>query len=142
GRQNSGLAFYLCDLLCKKLSGELKIDSKPDIGTHYTVELPLPATEMIGEPSEVLEDTLFKINIINPSIREIINAIIIENGGILFDKNRALWQDEYDILITDFDKKARKPILFLRNDIIEHRMITPSLVECNYNFNDEILNAI
>lgn len=74
--------------------------------------MPLPATEMIGEPSEVLEDTLFKINIINPSIREIINAIIIENGGILFDKNRALLQDEYDILITDFDKKARKPILF------------------------------
>ncbi|HHQ6610825.1 phosphotransferase RcsD [Morganella morganii] len=142
GRPNSGLAFYLCDLLCKKLKGELKIDSKPDIGTHYSVELPLPATEMIGEPSEVLEDTLFKINIINPSIREIINTIIIENGGILFDKNRALLQDEYDILITDFDKKARKPILFLRNDIIEHKMITPSLVECNYNFNDEILNAI
>lgn len=141
-RPNSGLAFYLCELLCKKLKGKLKIDSKPDIGTHYTVELPLPATESRGEPSGILEDTLFKLNIINPSIREIINAIISENGGILFDKNRALLQDEYDILITDFDKKARKPILFLRNDVVEHKMITPSLVECNYNFNDEILNAI
>ncbi|MFT4466046.1 MAG: ATP-binding protein [Sodalis sp. (in: enterobacteria)] len=76
-QRGSGLTWFLCDQLCRRMGGRLAIQSRVDIGTCYTLSLPLaPLEGDAGEEAEkLLEDTLVLLEIRNEKIRTIVSGI-------------------------------------------------------------------
>ncbi|MCR2752435.1 ATP-binding protein, partial [Salmonella enterica] len=52
----SGLTFFLCNQLCKKLNGQLDIRSKVDIGTRYTIRVAMEMERKEPQEQEKLLD--------------------------------------------------------------------------------------
>ncbi|QTL41231.1 phosphotransferase RcsD [Xenorhabdus budapestensis] len=139
---NSGLVFYLCNQLCKKMEGSFEIKSKQGLGTHYIVSLPFPQYGEHVETPQLLEGIIVLIDISNPEIKKIIHNHLDNYGAIYFDKSTESVTEEYDIILTDKQCKAEKPTILLVGNLVGFKKMKPNLVQCNYNFAGAVINAI
>ncbi|WP_340616457.1 phosphotransferase RcsD [Xenorhabdus entomophaga] len=140
---NSGMAFYLCNQLCKRMGGSLDIKSKLGLGTHYVINLPLSQyDDENGETPQLLEGIAILIDINNPEISKIIHTYLSNYGATYFDKSKGNITEEYDIILTDKQYKEEKPTILLVGNLLEFKQIKPGLVQCNYNLVDAVINAI
>ncbi len=140
---NSGMTFYLCHQLCYRMKGEFFIKSKVGIGSHYTVTLPL---ELENEQSSKSLPLLDGINILhdirNPEIHKIIQQHLMTYGANYSDMAKNNCHSSYDLFITDHKTEYNKPTIYLVDNIINYRVVKQNLIKCNFNFNDELINAI
>ncbi|SFN87864.1 phosphotransferase RcsD [Xenorhabdus japonica] len=140
---NSGMTFYLCNQLCKRMGGNLDIKSKLGLGTHYVINLPLfQHDDGNGETLQLLEGITVLIDINNPEISKIIHTYLNSYGAKYFDKRKENITKEYDIILTDKQYKEEKPTILLVSNLAGFKQLEPGLVQCNYNFVDAVINAI
>ncbi|PHM37468.1 phosphotransferase RcsD [Xenorhabdus innexi] len=139
---NSGLAFYLCNKLCKKMGGNLEISSKLGLGTHYVVSLPLSQQDEDVEIPQLLEGIIALIDISNPEIKKIIHNHLDNYGATYFEKSTENVTEEYDIILTDKQNKTKKPTILLVGNLVGFKQMQTGLVQCNYNFVGDVINAI
>ncbi|KOY60955.1 DNA mismatch repair protein MutT [Photorhabdus heterorhabditis] len=139
-QSNSGLTFYLCDQLCRKLNGHFTIDSKPNLGTHYTISLPLIIDQ--DQCPQLLEDITALLDISNTEIRKIIQNYLRHYGAAYFDKKKENISREYDIILTDKPYDSARSTILLVGDLAGLEQMTPDYIRCNYNLNEAIINAI
>ncbi|MDC9590162.1 phosphotransferase RcsD [Xenorhabdus sp. XENO-10] len=145
---NSGMTFYLCNQLCKRMGGNLDIKSKLGLGTHYVINLPLSQhDDENGETPQLLEGVTVLIDINNPEISKIIHTYLNSYGAEYFgreyfDKRKENITKEYDIILTDKQYKEEKPTILLVSSLAGFTQLEPGLVQCNYNFVDAVINAI
>ncbi len=72
-QRGTGLAWFLCQQMAKKMGGNLDIQSKIGIGTRYRLRLVLPRVEK-NEPSDqekILAGTVAMLDIANEEIQGI-----------------------------------------------------------------------
>ncbi|MDC9596525.1 phosphotransferase RcsD [Xenorhabdus anantnagensis] len=150
---NSGMTFYLCNQLCKRMGGNLDIKSKLGLGTHYVINLPLSQHgDENGETPQLLDGITVLIDINNPEISKIIHTYLNSYGAEYFgreyfsreyfDKRKENITKEYDIILTDKQYKEEKPTILLVSSLAGFKQLEPGLVQCNYNFVDAVINAI
>ncbi|AYA39839.1 phosphotransferase RcsD [Xenorhabdus nematophila] len=140
---NSGMTFYLCNQLCKKMGGSLEIKSKLGLGTHYVISLPLlQHDDENGETPQLLEGITALIDINSPEVNKIIHSYLNNYGATYFDKSKENITEEYDIILTDRQYDEEKPTILLVGDLSGFKQVKPGLVQCNYNFVDAVINAI
>ncbi|MBI6547402.1 phosphotransferase RcsD [Xenorhabdus lircayensis] len=139
---NSGMTFYLCSQLCKRMGGSLEIKSKLGLGTHYVINLPLQHDDENGETPQLLEGIKALVDINNPEISKIIHTYLNNYGAAYFDKSRESVTEEYDIILTDKQYKEEKPTILLVGSLAGFKQLKPGLVQCNYNLVDAVINAI
>ncbi|WP_426576949.1 phosphotransferase RcsD [Xenorhabdus stockiae] len=139
---NSGLAFYLCNQLCKKMGGNLQINSKLGLGTHYVVSLPLSQQDEDIEIPQLLEGVIVLVDISNPEIKKIIHNHLDNYGATYFEKSTESVTEEYDIILTDKQNKTKKPTILLVGNLVGFKQMQAGLVQCNYNFVGDVINAI
>ncbi|MGL9773981.1 MAG: ATP-binding protein [Sodalis sp. (in: enterobacteria)] len=77
-QRGSGLTWFLCDQLCRRMNGRLAIQSRVDIGTRYSLSLPLAPLEGEDgkEAEKLLQDTLVLLDIRHEEIRTIVSAML------------------------------------------------------------------
>ncbi|OTA21174.1 multi-sensor hybrid histidine kinase [Xenorhabdus beddingii] len=140
---NSGMVFYLCNQLCKRMGGRLDIKSKLGLGTHYVINLPLLQNgDENGKTPQLLEGITALIDIHNPEISRIIHTYLNHYGAAYLDKGKDNLTGEYDIILTDREYKGEKPTILLVGSLAGFKQLKPGLVQCNYNFVDAVINAI
>ncbi|NHB93635.1 phosphotransferase RcsD [Photorhabdus cinerea] len=139
-QSNSGLTFYLCDQLCRKLSGHFTINSKPNLGTHYTISLPLIIDQDQCPP--LLEDITALLDISNTEIRKIIQNYLRHYGAAYFDKKKENISRDYDIILTDKPYDSARSTILLVGDLAGFEQMTPDYIRCNYNLSEAVINAI
>ncbi|WP_237387206.1 phosphotransferase RcsD [Xenorhabdus sp. Sc-CR9] len=140
---NSGMTFYLCNQLCKRMDGSLEIKSKLGLGTHYVISLPLlQHDDENGETPQLLEGITVLIDINNPEVNKIIHSYLNNYGAAYFDKSKENITEEYDIILTDKQYNEEKPAILLVGSSVGFKQVRPGLVQCNYNLVDAVINAI
>ncbi|MBE8595479.1 phosphotransferase RcsD [Xenorhabdus sp. BG5] len=146
---NSGMTFYLCNKLSKRMGGSLDIKSKLGLGTHYVINLPLSQhDDENSETPPLLEGITILIDINNPEIRKIVHTYLNNYGAAYFDKRKEGITEEYDIILTDrlYKEEKRykheKPTILLVGSLAGFKQLKPGMVQCNYNLADDIINAI
>ncbi|SFU41741.1 phosphotransferase RcsD [Xenorhabdus koppenhoeferi] len=140
---NSGMTFYLCNQLCKRMDGSLEIKSKLGLGTHYVISLPLLQHDNEnGETPQLLEGITVLIDINNPEVNKIIHSYLNNYGAAYFDKSKENITEEYDIILTDKQYNEEKPAILLVGNLAGFKQVRPGLVQCNYNLVDAVINAI
>ncbi|NHB61273.1 phosphotransferase RcsD [Photorhabdus sp. RW14-46] len=139
-QSNSGLTFYLCNQLCRKLNGHFTINSKPNLGTHYAISLPL----IIGQDQcpPLLEDITALLDISNTKIRKIVQNHLHHYGAVYFDKKPENMNREYDIMLTDKPYDSAKSAILLVDNLAGFEQIKPDYIRCNYNLGEAVINAI
>lgn len=141
---NSGIIFYLCHLLCKKIQGELIITSQESIGSHFQIVLPYQHIDTPERQFDILlEGINVKLEIKNPEIAKIIRQQLDKYGATYFDKNKENLYTEYDIILKDTpDDNPESATILLVNSIAGFEKISNNLAKCNYNFGDPLIEAI
>ncbi|PHM46032.1 hybrid sensory histidine kinase in two-component regulatory system with EvgA [Xenorhabdus mauleonii] len=140
---NSGMTFYLCNQLCKRMDGSLEIKSKLSLGTHYVINLPLVQhDEENSETPRLLEGVTALIDINNPEISKIIHTYLDDYGATYFVKGKENVTEECDIILTDKRYKEKKSTILLVGSLAGFERVKPGLIKCNYNFVDSVINAI
>ncbi|KLU15621.1 MULTISPECIES: phosphotransferase RcsD [Xenorhabdus] len=146
---NSGMTFYLCNQLSKRMGGSFDIKSKLGLGTHYVINLPLSQHEdENSETPPLLEGVTILIDINNPEISKIVHTYLNNYGAAYFDKRKEGTTEEYDIILTDrlYKEEKRykyeKPTILLVGSLAGFKQLKPGMVQCNYNLADDIINAI
>ncbi|PHM63654.1 phosphotransferase RcsD [Xenorhabdus ishibashii] len=145
---HSGMTFYLCNQLSKRMGGSLDIKSKLGLGTHYVINLPLSQYDENSETPQILEGITVLIDIHNPEINKIVHTYLNNYGATYFDKRKEGVTEEYDIILTDRlykeekQYKQKKPTILLVGSLTGFKQLKPGMVQCNYNLADDIINAI
>ncbi|OAT46040.1 two-component sensor protein [Proteus hauseri ATCC 700826] len=141
---NSGIIFYLCHLLCKKIQGDLTIKSQESIGSHFRIVLPYQHIDTQERSFDVLlEGVSAKLAIKNPEIEKIVCQQLDKYGATYFDKNKENLYPEYDIILKDTpDDKAESATILLVSTIVGFEKISKNLIKCNYNFGDALIESI
>ncbi|AOM40604.1 phosphotransferase RcsD [Xenorhabdus hominickii] len=139
---NSGMTFYLCNQLCKRMGGSFEIKSKLGLGTHYVINLPLLQHDDDSETPQILEGITALIDINNPEIRKIIHTYLNSYGAAYLEKSKEKVVEEYDIILTDKQYKEEKPTILLVSSLAGFKQVKLGMVQCNYNFVDAVINAI
>ncbi|MDC9605892.1 phosphotransferase RcsD [Xenorhabdus griffiniae] len=146
---NSGMTFYLCNQLSKRMGGSLDIRSKLGLGTHYVINLPLSHhDDENSETPPLLEGITVLTDINNPEISKIVHNYLNNYGAAYFDKRKEGITEEYDIILTDRlykeekQYKPEKPTILLVGSLAGFKQLKPGMVQCNYNLADDIINAI
>lgn len=116
--QGSGLGMAIVKKLIEKMNGEIRVDSKKNLGTRFTFQLPFPINkDALTEPEAICqeEDTdisqmkilLVEDNELNLEIAQFMledaGAVITvaENGKIALDKFLASTSKDFDLILTD-----------------------------------------
>ncbi|WP_334045017.1 phosphotransferase RcsD [Providencia huaxiensis] len=133
----SGITFYLCKLLVKKMNGVFSIRSSDAIGTHY--EVTLPAAK---EYPALLEDICIRLNIHNADISRIVRSTLTNYGAEYLDLSESSPHTNWDLLITDNNEECFENIVKVNGFLSGINQLQPHYIEANYNFADELIDAI
>ena len=139
----SGLTFYLCNQLCKKLGGQLEIRSKIDIGTRYTVRIRQTheAAEIETADEGLLEDVTVLLDITADEVRGIVTRVMSGYGAICIVADERQPTREYDVLLTDNAQNSDKYTLLLTSDEIGYQKLENCYVRANYNIGSALIDA-
>jgi two-component system sensor histidine kinase RcsD len=141
----SGLNFYLCNQLCKKLGGQLEIRSKIDIGTRYTVRikqtLEAVATEVEAADERLLDDVTVLLDITADEVRGIVTRIMSAYGAICIVADERQPTRDYDVLLTDNAQHCDHYTLLLTSDEIGFQALEKRYIRVNFNIGSALIDA-
>ena len=139
----SGLTFFLCNQLCKKLNGQLDIRSKVDIGTRYTIRVAMEMERKEPQEQEKLLDGVTALlDITSDEVRGIVTRLLQAYGAdCLVAEDRAVNRD-YDVLLTDNPQRADDYTLLLATDEPGWQALDKRYIRVNYNLNGALIDAV
>ncbi|VXC92180.1 phosphotransfer intermediate protein in two-component regulatory system with RcsBC [Enterobacterales bacterium 8AC] len=143
--QGSGLTFFLCNQLCKKLNGKLEIHSKIDIGTRYTirVSLELEKSQQEEEVQEKLLDGVTALlDITSEEVRSIVTHLLNAYGADCIVAEEHQLNRNYDVLLTDNPQQADDYTLLLASDETGWQQLDKGYIRVNYNLSGAMIDAI
>lgn len=138
----SGITFYLCKAISKKMNGTFTINSSPAIGSHYQLILPVKSATMADSYPTLLEDIHIRLAIHNADASRIIRNTLTHYGADFLDLHESSPHSDWDLLITDNDENQFKNIIKVSGTVLGVNSITSQHLEVNYNFADELIDAI
>ncbi|EMT6576471.1 phosphotransferase RcsD [Providencia rettgeri] len=138
----SGITFYLCKLLVKKMNGAFSIRSSDAIGTHYEITLPAAKELLVKNYPALLEDICIRLNIHNADISRIVRNILTNYGAEYLDLSESSPHTNWDLLITDNNEEYFENIVKVNGTLSGINQLQPHYIEANYNFADELIDAI
>ncbi len=141
--QASGMAFFLCKQLCKQMGGQLEINAKPNIGTRYTIQLPLTLKSSPDEQEEkLLEGVTALIDIAVEDVQRIVCRHLEHWGANCLTLDERLSGQEHDLLITDDPDRLTGWALLLAGDELGHSALNDQQMRVNYNLSNALLDAL
>ncbi|EPL9568588.1 phosphotransferase RcsD [Providencia rettgeri] len=138
----SGMTLYLCKLLAKKMNSTLSIRSSAAIGTHYELSLPAINESIVSEYPALLEGVYIRLNIHNADISRIVRSTLSNYGAEFLDLSESSAQPDWDLLITDNNEEAFEYTVKVDGSLSSLNIINHNYIEANYNFADEMIDAI
>ncbi|EJD6368500.1 phosphotransferase RcsD [Providencia rettgeri] len=138
----SGMTFYLCKLLVKRMNGTFSIRTSDAIGTHYEITLPATNELLVKDYPALLEDVYVRLNIHNADISRIIRNTLANYGAEFLDLNESSPHTDWDLLITDNNEECFEHIIKINGNLSGMHELQPHYIEVNYNFADELISAI
>ncbi|RLR17366.1 hypothetical protein D8L93_09865 [Sodalis-like symbiont of Bactericera trigonica] len=123
------------------MGGRLAIQSRVDIGTRYSLSLPL--TPLEGEETEkLLQDTLVLLDICNEEICTIASAMLEQWGAECVYVDEHHLDQEHNLLMTDDPARMEDYALLLDGDAQGVMALTTRRMQINYNFSAPMLEAM
>ncbi|MFI8416885.1 phosphotransferase RcsD [Serratia sp. NPDC078593] len=139
----SGLTFFLCNQLCKKLGGQLDIRSKVDIGTRYTIHVPLEIEQQEEEQQEKLLDGVTALlDITSEQVRGIVTHQLQSYGASCIIAEDSQIKRDYDVLLTDNPQRADDYTLLLASDEAGWQQLDKRYIRVNYNLASAMIDAM
>lgn len=139
----SGLTFFLCNQLCKKLNGQLDIRSKIDIGTRYTIRVPMEMEKKEAEAQEKLLDGVTPLlDITSEEIRSIVTRLLHAYGASCIVADERQINRDYDVLLTDNPQRADDYTLLLTSDEAGWQQLEKRYIRVNYNLSGAMIDAV
>lgn len=102
----TGLGLTICRNLAQALGGDITVESEPDVGSTFTIDLPLVAAETPDIPAPVEQDALLLVER-NPIARSMLKTLLEQRGlrvafaASLADAHAALGSDRFDQLLIE-----------------------------------------
>ncbi|MTC59412.1 phosphotransferase RcsD [Providencia rustigianii] len=140
--KRSGMTFYLCKLLTQKMHGSFSIKSSETIGTHYQILLPALMDQQTNEYPALLEDIYIRLNIHNADSARIVKRVLSNYGAEYLDIHESSPHGDWDLLLTDNDEIDFNNIIKINGNLRGIHKTKPNYIEVNYNFADELIDAI
>lgn len=142
--QNSGLALFLCDQLSHKLGGELDVNSKPDLGTHYQLTIKLaPETPHEEQEEPLLEGMNILLDITSGDIQHIVSHLLAGWGADCLVADERQSHQDCDLLITDDAGKMIDDAILLDGSATSFTVLSsPRRLRTNYNISRLLLDAL
>lgn len=139
----SGLTFFLCNQLCKKLGGQLEIRSKLDIGTRYTVRIrqTLEESEPQTAHEKLLDDVTLLLDITSEEVRGIVTRTMNAYGAVCIVADERQVTREYDVLLTDNPQNSDRYTLLLTSDEAGFQQLEKHYIRVNYNVSSALIDA-
>ncbi|MGC6386324.1 phosphotransferase RcsD [Ewingella sp. S1.OA.A_B6] len=139
----SGLTFFLCNQLCKKLGGQLEIRSKLDIGTRYTVRIKqiFEENEPQAAHEKLLDDVTLLLDITSEEVRGIVTRTMNAYGAICIIADERQIAREYDVLLTDNPQNSGQYTLLLTSDETGFQQLEKHYIRVNYNIGSALIDA-
>lgn len=140
----SGVTFYLCHILCKMMNGSFTINSKEEIGSHYTLTFAANAESTSVEFPPLLEDITILVDIHNHETETIVKDILSHYGASVKIMSKQPTNIIGDIVITDNEEEyeIERATIILDSSSTQLTVISATKVKSNFNFSDQIINAI
>ncbi|AEF46571.1 multi-sensor signal transduction histidine kinase [Serratia sp. AS12] len=139
----SGLTFFLCNQLCKKLNGQLDIRSKVDIGTRYTIRVPMEMEKKDTEAQEKLLDGVTALlDITSEEVRGIVTTLLHAYGASCIIADDRQVNRDYDVLLTDNPQRADDYTLLLASDEAGWQQLEKRYIRVNYNLSGAMIDAV
>lgn len=139
----SGLTFFLCNQLCKKLNGQLDIRSKIDIGTRYTIRVPMEMEKKETEAQEKLLDGVTALlDITSEEVRGIVTHLLHAYGASCIVADERQINRDYDVLLTDNPQRADDYTLLLTSDEAGWQQLEKRYIRVNYNLSGAMIDAV
>ncbi|CAI0869561.1 phosphotransferase RcsD [Serratia liquefaciens] len=139
----SGLTFFLCNQLCKKLNGQLDIRSKVDIGTRYTIRVPMEMEKKETEAQEKLLDGVTALlDITSEEVRGIVTHLLHAYGASCIIADERQVNRDYDVLLTDNPHRADDYTLLLTSDEAGWQQLEKRYIRVNYNLSGAMIDAV
>ncbi|AHK20505.1 tRNA(5-methylaminomethyl-2-thiouridylate) methyltransferase [Yersinia similis] len=139
----SGLTFFLCNQLCKKLNGQLEIRSKVDIGTRYTIRLTIAVkNEQQGTQEKLLDGVTVLLDITSEEVRSIITILLNSFGANCIITDDRLPGRDYDVTITDNPQHYDNYTLLLAADETGFHQLQNNYIRVNYNLSRAVIDSI
>ncbi|MGP4130319.1 phosphotransferase RcsD [Pantoea tagorei] len=141
--QASGMAFFLCKQLCKQMGGSLEIIAKADIGTRYSIQLPLAVEPRPEEEEEKLLDgvtALMEIEV--EDVYKIVCRHLENWGARCLSPEERLSGQEHDVLVTDDPNKLSGWALLLAEDELGHHALNDRQYRVNFNLSNALQDAL
>ncbi|CNB92512.1 phosphotransferase RcsD [Yersinia alsatica] len=140
---SSGLTFFLCNQLCKKLDGQLEIRSKVDIGTRYTIRATIAVqNEEAEEPEKLLDGVTALLDITSEEVRSIITTLLNSFGANCIIVDDRLPGRDYDVTLTDNPQHYDNFTLLLAPDEVGLQQLQDNYIRVNYNLGSAVIDAI
>lgn len=140
----SGITFYLCRIISKRMGGNFTIHSSMAIGSHYQLTIPVKSALIADSYPTLLEDIHIRLAIHNLDASQIVRNTLSLYGAEFLDLHESSPRANWDLLITDNDDNAFKSIIKISGTTAGVNSVTSQHVETktNYNFADELIDAI
>ncbi|MFA3761697.1 phosphotransferase RcsD [Yersinia sp. 2466 StPb PI] len=139
----SGLTFFLCNQLCKKLNGQLEIRSKVDIGTRYTIRVTMAIqNEQVEEQEKLLDGVTALLDITSEEVRSIITTLLNSFGANCIVADDRLPGRDYDVTLTDNPQQYDNFTLLLVSDEVGLQQLQDNYIRVNYNLGSAVIDAI
>ena len=138
----SGVTFYLCRAISKKMGGNFTINSSSAIGSHYQITLPIKTALIEKNYPTLLEDVHIRLDIHNLDASRIVRNILTNYGAIFLELHESSPHTDWDLLITDNDDSTFKNLIKISGTASGVNSVTSRNLEVNYNFADELIDAI
>jgi two-component system sensor histidine kinase RcsD len=143
-QRGTGLAWFLCQQMAKKMGGNLDIQSKIGIGTRYRLRLVLPRIEK-NEPSDqekILAGTVAMLDIANEEIQGIASEMLQQWGVECLHPDEHSLVQEHDLLLTDDPARLEGYAVLLQGNENEVAFLSPIHLRVNYNLSTPLLDAM
>lgn len=140
---SSGLTFFLCNQLCKKLNGQLEIRSKVDIGTRYTIRVTIDVeNDQQEEQEKLLDGVTALLDITSEEVRSIITTLLNSFGANCIIVDDRLPGRDYDVTVTDNPQHYDNFTLLLASDEVGLQQLQDNYIRVNYNLGSAVIDAV
>lgn len=141
--QGSGMALFLCKQLCKQLGGHFAISTTVDIGTRYTVRLPLSADQSDQQEARLLEDVIVMVDVTAEEIAGIVTRQLESWGATCLTPDERFSDQPHDLVLTDAaDYSKDEWVLLLTCNEIGFRKLSERQYRVNYNMSSALQSVV